>query len=55
MCKYLRNNEIVVRTPEQKAAINKIVLASQKSKPLAPKSNSLGDFNSSLWKLKKGL
>lgn len=55
MCKYLKNNGIVVRTSEQKATINKVILASQESKSLAPKSNSIGEFDSSLWKLKKSL
>lgn len=53
MCKYTKNSGIVVKTPEQKAIIKHVLLESQKSKSVSPHSASIGEYDPSLWALKK--
>lgn len=47
MCKYLKTKGIVVKTAEQRDAINKVVLESQNKKSSA--STSFGNYDPSLW------
>ena len=55
MSKYTENRGIVVKTPEQVVILKRVLLKSQEQKSVSPHPTTIGDYDPSLWNLKKSL